>query len=294
MQYNKNLSDAQFNDIEVALDQTRDRIALFSSSDFRERLYRRLFADPAIKVWSLDVFDTVLLRDNSSELTRFLEIGAAMSKVANDTGYTRTFKAVDAFLARHMGTKATYRGSDPRDGCVEGSLGEIHTVASRLLTGNSELTEKFIEAELEYESTRLSLNETLVNAVVDFKGRGGSVILVSDMYMHAVHIKHLLKKKGVDLALFDGVFSSADLKFSKHSGKVFPYLENELATAAAQILHIGDNLQSDFMKALEHGFAALHLPIPSTDASIRRQDHRRTAEMLKRDHGVLLDIAMPH
>ncbi len=293
MQFNQINSDAHFNDIEVALDRARDRIAVLSSSDFCERLNRRLFASPTIAVWSLDIFDTLLLRDNSSELTRFLEIGAAMSEIANEAGRTNRYGAVDAFLARYMGTKATYRGSDPREGCVEGSLDEIHTVASRLLTGNTELTKRFIEAELAYETTRLTLNETLINAVVHFKAKGGSVILMSDMYMHAVHIKDILRKKGVDLSLFDGIFSSADLKFSKHSGKAFPYLEKELATAAAKILHIGDSLHSDFVQAVEHGFKALHLPIPSSDIHIRRQDHLRTAEMLKRDHGILLDIAMP-
>jgi predicted HAD superfamily hydrolase len=294
MQLNQNVSEAHLNDIEIALHRSADRLAMFSDPDFLDRLRARLFANPETEVWSLDIFDTVLLRDNSSELTRFFEIGAAMAEIVNQSGGLKKCGAVDAFFARHMGTKATYRGSDTREGCVEGSLEEIHTVASRLISGDAGFAKTFIEAELAYETTRLCVNKALLDLIKEFKSQGGSVILMSDMYMHGVHIEVLLKNSGADLSMFHKIFSSADLKFSKHSGRAYPHIEKELGIDARNILHIGDNFHSDFVRAVEHGFRALHLPIPAADISARKVDHLRTAEMLKLDYGISLDIAMPH
>ena len=251
-------------------------------------LFKRIDAlMPASGILSLDVFDTFLLRDNSSELTRFVEIGARMAAFAGNVN------PVDAFLARHLATKASYRAGKTVKGCREGSLTEIHRTASRIIGRGSEMTETFIEAELDYETGRLSVNHLLLDYARIHCDRGGHTILVSDMYMHADQIKRLISKMGVDSDLFAQIFSSADSKVSKASGGIFSLIEESLVVEAGDFLHLGDSLCGDFRQPLAHGWKALHMPIPHAEIESRRCDHFATAEKLKQNHGLAIDITIP-
>ena len=278
----------RFDAIEGSLHGASSRAALFADRAFRKMLFERLEAlMPANGILSLDVFDTLLLRDNSSELTRFVEIGARMAACAGNVN------AVDAFLARHLATKASYRAGKIVNGCREGSLTEIHRTASRIIGRGIEMTENFIEAELDYETSRLSANHLLLDYVRIHCDKGGRTILVSDMYMHADQIKRLISKIGVDIDIFEQIFSSADSKVSKVSGGIFGIVEESLNVEAGDFLHIGDSLCGDFQQPLLHGWKALHMPIPHVEIESRRCDHFATAEKLKQNHGLAIDIAIP-
>ena len=155
----------RFDSLERKLTAASSREKLFASKSFKSTLSEKLdtLLDGEGMVLSLDVFDTLLMRDNSSELTRFYEIGERMAEIANDdvsrlrrgsrkTHSTHSVSGVDAFLARMFGTNASYRASTPVKGCREGSLNEIHITASRLLTGADKLADAFVDAELDYET----------------------------------------------------------------------------------------------------------------------------------------------
>lgn len=238
-------------------------------------------------ILSLDVFDTVLLRDNSSELGRFFKIGAEMARL------TEVATAADAFLARDAGTKATYRAREAKSGAREGSLREIHHLSSRILTGSEALAEDFIKVELDFEAATLSVNQTLIDYVEKHIRRGGQAILLSDMYMHQEHIRYLLNKLAVDASLFRLIISSADTLFSKASGLIFPYVEDLLGVSSSRFFHAGDRLSGDFQKPLKAGWQALHLPVSRTDVILRRRDHELTWNQLKNDFGIKSDVAYP-
>jgi hypothetical protein len=125
---------------------------------------------PENGILSLDVFDKFLVRDNSSELTRFVEIGTRM--VAHAGGVA----PIDAFLARYLGTKASYRAGSRVNSCGEGSLTEIHRVASRLVGYEEGLAGAFVEIELDRETERLSVNAPLLGYIRRHRDRGGKVI----------------------------------------------------------------------------------------------------------------------
>jgi len=60
------------------------------------------------------------------------------------------------------------------------------------------------------------------------------------------------------------VVSSADVRRSKHTGRLFAHLIESTGCAPADIVHIGDNAISDVARAREHGLTAYHLPRPNT------------------------------
>ena len=285
-------------DLENEVYLADERVRLFNCTAFSEKLNTRLDALlEGRNILSFDVFDTLLLRDDTSELRRFYEVGERMAGIvaqAGGGGFNRPVNAVDAFLARHMGTLATYRASESIDGGAEGSMSELHATASRLLVHSDALKAAFVEAELAYESERLAPNPLLVEYARKARRRGLRVVLLSDMYMHTEHIRKLLERAGIEGDLFDAVISSADNKATKASGQAFRRLEQEFEAPPEAFVHVGDNLICDFVRPMQAGWRALHLPVAKTEIRRRRADHLKTVEMLLNQYGVRVDIAMPH
>lgn len=295
----------RFGDVENMVAKAESRSALFGEAEFRKLLFERIdsMLPARDSVLSLDVFDTLILRDGSAELTRFIEIGSLMARFVDGrlglrenagTEQALSKRDIDAFIARHMGTKATYRARERIRGYGEGSLTEIHSVASRLLTGDKNSRDELIEVELNYEATKVSPNTLLVDYVQHHRNRGGKAILLSDMYMHGVQIESLLSKVGVDLTLFDLVSSSADTRLTKGSGAVFVEIEKKLGVPAGRFLHIGDSLTGDFQQPRRNGWLALHLPISENEMKLRRENHFLSVAMLKDRFSLEVDVAAPH
>lgn len=285
----------RFDRLQHMLSNAPCRATLFQSdTTFRDVFvteFSRLMSD--IEILSLDIFDTILFRDTSSELTRFHEVADHIAQIVREeTG--RKVTAEDALVARHLGTLATYRTSTPIAGCREGSLTEIYQTASFILTGSKELTPRFIEAEIKYESRRLERNELLLQQATEFREQGGAVILVTDMYMHATQVISLLSHFGIDRSIYDNVFSSGDTKVSKASGGIFRLVEERMSKGGNKFLHLGDSLLGDYVQPRRNGWRALHLPLSQNDVVKRRIDHDRTATYLSDNFGLALPISAPH
>lgn len=283
-----------FDEYTTIISEAEDRASLYSDNAFSQQLKETILkSSKNSKVLSLDVFDTLLLRDDSAEITRFYEIAGRMSKVAQRLKNTQTVGQIDALVARHLGVKVSYRASDRVRGAREGSLIEIHNVSSELICGTDHLAAPFIDAELKYEVDRLSLNEILFDVMKQYRLDGRKVVLVSDMYMHAPHIELLLSRHGIQRENFDLLVSSADTKVSKSSGGIFEIIENSIGYAGEDIFHIGDSYKGDFRKPREHGWQATLLPVPKQNIAKRIADHRRTEHKLASQYGLTLDIAQP-
>lgn len=277
----------RFDRFETETAQTRDRSKLFADAGFKRRLFAEfdrhlLGQDDQPGLLSLDVFDTLLLRDGSSEVRRFTRIGDAMAKVAGDA-----FTGLDGFVARHLGTRASYRAGPRVEGCGEGSLTEIHRTAARLLGVADEMTDAFVEAELACEAKHVAANPLLTAYAALHRKRGGTVVLISDMYMHAPQITELLARKGVPRAAYDAIYSSADTKVSKASGRLFARIKE--AEGRSHILHLGDSLRGDYQKPRAAGWKAMLLPIPDALLAERRRDRDRCLDDLSGTHGLALE-----
>lgn len=284
----------RFDELERQLGEAPEgRAKLFTQPAFKTELETRLDAMlDGEKILSLDVFDTLILRDNSSEITRFYEIAGIMAAIVS-AQVGREVSQVDAFVARYLGTKATYRASRTVRGCREGSLREMHATASRLLTGTSAHMEDFIESEIGYEANRIEVNSFLSSYMQAYRSAGGKVVLVTDMYMHAEHVSKLLALLGLPSESYDFLVSSADSKVSKASGLIFPLVEAEMQADPDRFVHLGDSFRGDVAQPIRRGWQALHLPLSNFDQLARARDHLKTQHMLAAEHKISLDIANP-
>lgn len=261
----------RFDRIEAELTGTKDRSALLRNRRFRKLVFDRLDTllgtggdDPGLL--SLDVFDTLLLRDGSSELRRFGEIGARMATLAGpDT------QAIDGFVARHLATRASYRAGPRVDGCGEGSLREIHATAARLLGVPPDRALDFIEAEIACETGHVAPNTLLTSYIRRHQSRGGRTVLISDMYMHSDQIAELLARAGIRADLYDALYSSADTKVSKASGGIFARVAEARETSC--VVHVGDSLRGDYLNPRAVGWHAMLWPVPATLLAERKLDH---------------------
>jgi predicted HAD superfamily hydrolase len=287
----------RFSGLQDELYNCENRLLMFQDADFCRQLTETLETGLADRraILSLDVFDTLLLRDNSSEFRRFYEIAEKMAAItvnASTGSHPRIqVTPIDAFIARHLGTKATYRATDRVEGVREGSLEDIHRVAVRLLHLPESVSGEFIEAEINYEATRLTINPFLISYLASLKSKRVRTILVSDMYFRACHLKSLLSRVGLDPSIFDAIYSSGDEKISKSSGLLFKKIAIDFPDAV--FFHVGDNLKSDFHMPRIAGWSALHLPISDYDLAQRRRCHNETAAYFSQSHGITIDIHRP-
>jgi FMN phosphatase YigB (HAD superfamily) len=262
--------------VERALLETEDRRGTFASEGFLDLALADLRwerADLDVGVLSLDVFDTVLLRDDTSEIRRFWEI--AKAQAGEDLPHR---DPLDLLTSRLTATRAAYRTSLAVDGYREGELHDIYRTALRLLGDPDELADSLVARELEYEAAHLTLNpavEPLVQALeVD------AVVAVSNMYLRGADIAQLLVHAGA--GWLSSVYSSTEQKVSKNDGRLFARVQSELGRPPRAFLHIGDSRLSDFVPAVRVGWLAQLWPVPRANRQARQDDAVRCIEQLER------------
>lgn len=106
------------------------------------------------------------------------------------------------------------------------------------------------------------------------KQRAIKLVITSDMYWPGDAVAALCRDVGLEPDL---VLVSSDHAASKNRGPLFDQLREQVDCAPDQLLHVGDNLHSDYHQAIAHGVAAILLD-DRADLGRRRQhraDRRR-------------------
>lgn len=277
-----------FGQMEEMLLQAQDRAASYSSQQFKDLFsaqLKALFKERTIDVMSVDIFDTLLLRGDESEISRFLSIAEKQADMLNDS-HDLALSKHDLLAARLSGTKISYKASKLFQGCREGSIRDIYRVAARALDLPSTVIDSLIDIEIEHEKTVLQLNTGLVDVLADLKQEGCRLLLISDMYLHQPHLQELLCHfLGDDSVLFERVISSADTTVSKGSGKLFNLVQEEYEFDYRGWAHIGDASKGDYVQPAKLGISSLHLPIASRSLLDRQQCEKNTRDQL-REYGL--------
>lgn len=183
-------------------------------------------------VVSFDVFDTLLLRPCLKPSDLFWRI----EQEEGAPGF-----AIDRERAEHKAQKGVRA-----QGRVEATIDEIYS----LIPQWAWLKDK----ELETENSCLVANPEMLELFGYAKSRGKKILVVSDMYLPADFLKKVLKKNGIEG--WDGFYVSSEQQLAKWSGALYDQILSDMGIAARKILHIGDNLNSDVLKANERGIVA--------------------------------------
>jgi FMN phosphatase YigB (HAD superfamily) len=195
---------------------------------------------------SLDVFDTLIFRSCQSPQQVFIETAnrglqiGALSKGL----FPSQFRDLRIFAESEARRQ---QGKDP-------TLDAVYALLPAGIGDRARLR----EIELEVESSICYLNPSAVGWVKTLKNEKVPVILVSDTYLTETELRSLLQRLGLPLKAEDIVLVSSKRKATKASGTLFqsllalhPQLKPE------EILHIGDNLQSDCRQSLSAGISGV-------------------------------------
>ena len=222
--------------------------------------YRSACKEDGSLVASVDVFDTLLLRNRKSELQRFVEISELVANhITQHVG--KSASTAELFWLRMESARTAYRMRAKEKGAREANVEEIYSLMLRALGANPEpaLMSELIDLELDYERNQLSANPHLVRTLTDFHQSGRRVICISDMYLRSAHIERLIEAH-VDMSIIDVVYSSAEFGYGKAAGALYEKVLALESVAATSVVHCGDNYHSDVAMAESRGLRAFYTP----------------------------------
>lgn len=223
---------------------------------------------------SLDVFDTLLIRNTKPEIQRFYEISDIVAKhLTRRSGRRLSREAV--FHARSEGHRSAYRLAPWRENQRDASIRLIFKLmlAHLEFKWDEELFEDLCAIELEYEKRNLRLNRDLYQVVRDFADNGGRVFCLSDMYLLAHHLEELLGCF-CPVPFWQGIYVSSEYSLCKAGGGLLRLFLDSEGLKAADVLHIGDNRRADVEVPDSLGFKTLQLPAPEWKKAIVRSRNR--------------------
>lgn len=121
------------------------------------------------------------------------------------------------------------------------------------------LKEKEIETELQLCQKNKAM-EALYEYAVE---HCSAVILVTDMYLPRNIIEEILSK--TKIKGYKRIFISSEVGKTKRTGELYKIVINELykdgiIAKAHDIIHIGDNFKSDYMRPKQFGIRSIHIP----------------------------------
>lgn len=227
-----------------------------------------LDAFPAIKILSLDCFDTIFWRKVAAPVDIFFELA--------DRPAYKAFGLTAAIRIR--AEQSARRRAKIRRQVTEISLAEIYREA--LPAASSAEILRLVDAELGVESEYGFTFQPVVDLIGSAKARGLSVIVVSDTYFSESQLKKLLFSISPDLERdIDDVYCSSSFGQSKAEG-IWRFILPKLGVQPAEILHLGDNLNADLLGAERFGINGSHLVHHDPQVVDMFEDRRRVAPQL--------------
>lgn len=213
-----------------------------------ERQFRQIIK-PA-KVVSFDIFDTLVHR----LLYRTDEVYALIPIFFPDL-FKQLNCSVDDFIsarrnARTLCIKSGHRGE-------EVPLLARYEATVQQLSAPANLKFDLVDAEQNLDK-RLIQERTIGTRLLGIARESGKrIILVSDTFYTKSYIAELLQSVGI--GDYAALYVSSDLNLTKHSGNLFTAVLEKENVRNFEIVHVGDNTESDGTKARQHGITSFLL-----------------------------------
>lgn len=203
------------------------------------------------RIISTDLFDTVLLRDTSTESER---LAAGCRRAA------ATLHVDPEMLVRLRWScqELAYRAVAVEGGTGEASLAAICSVMSSAIGLGADAAAHLREAEISVDLEHLRPNRAMVRILATAADARKRVIAVSDTYYAESDLRRLLDSV-VGSSVISAVYSSSDIGYTKHAGGLYDEVASREGMAGEKILHVGDNWAVDVLKARAAGWQAVHL-----------------------------------
>lgn len=117
---------------------------------------------------------------------------------------------------------------------------------------------KILEYEFYLEKQVIVSDPTMLEFLKYLKKFDIKIIFSSDMYLSQKFIEYLLKENNL-LEYFDFGYVSSEIKLLKRSGKLFDFIVEKEKILYRELLHIGDNVNSDYIQPSKKGIKSYWL-----------------------------------
>lgn len=214
------------------------------------------------KTISFDLFDTLLIRRVHDPDIIKLPVAKYISALSRQHNCSIGWQKVQELRDQIENELRAETGKrfDDHEACYPVFMGTLlENIFGKGL--GEELLGKVTEYELFMENSMLVPRPELVDWMRELKTKDKQIIIISDMYLPASHLRKLVAHAGI-LELVDDVISSADTYLAKASGKAYQLVADKHNIATKDWLHIGDNGFSDGLRAAEAGIESLIITDP--------------------------------
>lgn len=212
---------------------------------------KKKILQPNVLYVSFDVFDTLIQRP-------FWEPADLFQLLSERVNQTCSAYVNFATIRREAEANCRKINGLERPSREEVELDEIYDFIARQYAFDRTMLNEIEKYEMELEfkfAKERKIGKLLYELAID---AGKEVVLCSDMYLPQVCVEEILAKN--NYKNYKKLYLSSTLQKTKHSKSLFQHVKKELGcTSAGEIIHIGDNWNSDVENAKACGFEAGHL-----------------------------------
>ena len=186
------------------------------------------------EIVSFDIFDTAILRPYIHPNDMFNHI----EQIYNKFGFAT------ARINAEKKAWEKYRNNGKEDTTII----EIY----------NEINKNFSEMKKNEENFEVKIaiqNPEIFEVYQYAKKQNKTIVFISDIYLPKKILSNMLIKTGY---IFDKLYVSSEYGKLKQTSSLFNVLINDFKISPKNILHIGDNILSDFQKAKEVGIKSIH------------------------------------
>jgi len=205
-----------------------------------------------IKVVSFDIFDTLLERPVMIPTDFFIFLQKRAAEIVNRKGF-------DFYKIRcKIESKARLALARKNYSYGEITYDQIYDYFADKYNLNGEQRKLLASEELALESSLLmtrSVGRDLYAAAVD---TGKKIICVSDMYHSKETLNLWLTEKGY--SQINHIYVSSEIKKRKDTGSLYDHVLDSEKIQPHELLHVGDNKESDVEIPIKLGIVSYHLP----------------------------------
>lgn len=199
---------------------------------------------------SFDIFDTAVLRKIKEPKDIFSFIARYTEKYSPDIYF-------DNFYIQRISAEEDARTHiwETR-GEAEVTLDDIYEVLEDHLQINGEQINKLKNIEMKIEKEFIIFNPFIYELYTAALNLNKKILFISDIYLPESFIKEILKDNGY--LQYKKLYVSSTIKKTKSEGTLFSYVLDDLEIDAKDVIHIGDNYNSDVVSAKKNGLFAMH------------------------------------
>ncbi|MFZ9596417.1 MAG: rhamnan synthesis F family protein [Bdellovibrionia bacterium] len=212
----------------------------------QNELIKRIINQHQFKIISFDIFDTLLYRPAIFP-TDVLSLIREKAQIS--------FGKFDFYSARlNAETKMRAKSKLANDSY---SIFEIYDFIAKEHGLDHEKCQAICKDEMQIEKTVLQVRPDIKELYEYAVSLGKRIIAVSDMYLPSSFLRDVLEDREIFVS---SLYVSCEHGRRKDRGDFFQYITNREGVSSFEVLHIGDNLNSDYHKTIESGVPAFHIP----------------------------------